>query len=478
MRLLYKDDYGRPFEMKPGQNELFDCIFYRSGPSGEKRIHAETHTQYGKSDVAAMAVLTRASTFAEKWPIVAPSQPKARIIMSYVIKHLFENEYTLSRFRIDEGESLDRLRRERSKNRLTFNVGGNQVSEIFILSAESRLKRDEDVGDALMGFGAPNLVMDEAALIGDKAEAKAMRMVGGHVPNDFVIKIGNPFKRNHFLASFEDASYYKIIVDYERGIHEGRLTQEFIEEMRGKPFFRVLYECKFPEAEAIDDRGWSPILSDDDIERAMADTEEVKHAGERRLGADIARTGENFTTFVLRSMNVAEVVLKAHSPDLTGTAGRVVLTTEEQKVIPENTFIDMVGVGAGVYDYLREQAKNYRGVNVGLPALEDSRYANLRAEAYWRMREWIKKGGKLKPHEDWMQLTKIRYKPDHRGRIRVMSKDEMRALGIDSPDVADALMLTFARREHADMERRKQARRAKRQKHSFNRGLKVSMGGF
>lgn len=479
MASLYKDDYGNPYQLKDGELDIFECIFRRRGPNGEKRIHGETFTQYGKSDTTAMAVLTRASTFPEKWPIVAPSQPKARIIMGYVIKHLFENEYTLSRFRIEEGESLDRLRRERSKNRLTFNTGNNQVGEIFILSAESRLKRDEDIGNALMGFGAPNLVMDEAALIGDKAEAKAMRMVGGHTPNEFVLKIGNPFRRNHFLKSFEDPAYYKIVVDYERGIREGRLTQEFAEEMRGKPFFRVLYECKFPLEGEIDDKGWTQLLSEDDIDRArIKKGEEIKHIGEKRLGNDVARGGANFTAWVMRSMNYASVLAKSKQDNLTEIAAQTAFFIKEEQLLDENTFIDDVGVGGGAVDPLLREGRKVRGVNVGVEALESSRFANLRAEAYWRLREWIKRGGRLSDSDEWYQLCQIRYKPDHRGRLRVMSKEEMRALGIDSPDVGDALMLTFTRREHADMERRKTLRAMKRKKHSFGRGLKVGMGGY
>jgi hypothetical protein len=122
-----------------------------------------------------------------------------------------------------------------------------------------------------------------------------------------------------------------------------------------------------------------------------------------------------------------------------------------------------------------------RGINVGMTALEAARFVNIRAEAYWRFREWIKRGGKLCAchRDEWVaQLSKIKYKPDSKGRLRVMSKDEMRAMGMDSPDVADAGMLTFVRKEHGDMEQRRKIREAKRKKHSFNRGVKVSMGGY
>lgn len=486
VRSLYKDDLGRPFSMTPAQNEIFDCIFRKGSPDGKSRLHIMTHTQFGKSDTVSMAVLTRAATFGEKWVLVAPSQPKARIIMGFCIKHIFENEYTLDRFKIGEGESMDMIRRERSKNRLTFDAGNNQIGEIFILSAESRLKQSEDIGNALMGFGAPNLVEDEAALISDEADAKAMRMVGGFTGTgqDFVAKIGNPFTRGHFLSAYEDPAYHKLNVDWEQGINqkneygEPRLTLKFIEEMRKKPYFRVMYENKFPEADDIDSKNWAVLFVEDDIGRAMQGLENIKHVGELRLGQDVARGGDNYTVWVKRSMNYAEILAKSKSDNLTENSMQTMYFMRENKIIPENTFIDDIGVGGGVTDALKAEQKNVRGINVGLPALEQSRFANIRAEAYWRMKEWIKRGGKLNQSDDWWQLTKIKTKPDSKGRLRVMSKDEMRANGIDSPDAADALMLTFVRKEHGDLEQRRKIKQEKRRKHTFGRGLSVTMGGY
>ena len=76
-----------------------------------------THTRYGKSLVVALAVLTRVATFPEKWAIVAPSEKKAKIIMGYIIDHIFDNEYTRRQFLIGENESEERIRRERQKHR-------------------------------------------------------------------------------------------------------------------------------------------------------------------------------------------------------------------------------------------------------------------------------------------------------------------------------------------------------------------------
>ena len=72
---------------------------------------------------------------------------------------------------------------------------------------------------------------------------------------------------------------------------------------------------------------------------------------------------------------------------------------------------------------------------------------------------------------------KIKYKPDAKGRLRIMSKDEMRSMGVESPDVADAAMLSFVRPEHGDLTKRREDRLKKRKKQHRGRGLRLTMGG-
>ena len=247
VRTLYKNEKGDPFELTPNQLRIFETIARRKYP----RNQAITYTQYGKTNTVALAVLTRISFFPEKWAIVAPDQKRAKILIEKIITHIFDNELTTRKFQISEGESLERIRRERSKNRLTFNTGSG-IGEVFIVSAQARFRK-EDAGNALMGFGAPNLIEEEASLIPNEIHAKAIRMIGGHKDN-FLIKIGNPFKRNHFLKSWENPKYRKVFVDWEIGVKEKRITREHIEEYKEEMpeyLFDILYECKFPPEEGL-----------------------------------------------------------------------------------------------------------------------------------------------------------------------------------------------------------------------------------
>lgn len=435
VRRLYKNSKGEPFEMTDGQAELFHLIFTKKYP----RNHIETFTRYGKSEIVSMAVLTRVSTFPEKWAIVAGKESKAHIIMDYVIRHIFDNEYTRQRFIIGAGESAESIQRYRNKKRINFNVGKGKLGELFICSAKEA-----------MGFGAPNVIEDEAALISDQDHALVMRMLGDQRDN-FLVKIGNPWESKHFRESHDDIRYHKFIVDYRQGIKEGRLTPAYVDEMRKQPFFDVLYECKFPQEGTVDEKGWVPLLTKGEVEGAMIDI--GIGFGVNKLGVDVAGGGRNFSVIVQRYTNLARIVYKSHEPDTMLLAESVMnLKRKEdergQKILPQNILVDSLGIGKGMYDLLARNLPGVFGVNgASEPMYDRDRFVNLRAEMYWRAREWIKSGGKLLKDDDWYQLADIKYKvklSGGKGKMQIISKDDLLKEGIASPDIADAFAMTFA----------------------------------
>ena len=420
--------------LSEGQKSIFNTIVNRY----PKRNHVISYTQMGKSEVVSMAVLLRVVTHPEKWAIVAPSQPKAMIIMKNIIGHCFDNEMFREQLNLDE-EKKSRLKREVSKTRLTFKNGG----EVFVLSADNRNKAS--AGESLMGFGAANIVIDESSLIDDEIYSKIKRMLGGHSDN-FLFEIGNPFHRNHFYDSSLDDNYNKIFIDYKQGIREGRITAEFIEEMRRLPNFGVMYECKFPDADTVDEDGWMSILTESDITNSFRD-EEIEFYAKPRLGVDIARSGGNFNVWVLRSGGFAKVVGKTTTDNLMEVVGLTREIAEKYKVDDNNVFVDATGMGAGVYDRFLELNFDVNGINLGSSAQEDERYINIRAEAYFRLMKWMKEGGMLLKNNDFYQLRHIRYKTRSNGKIKIIDKETLNKRGIASPDVADALMLTFSEQE-------------------------------
>jgi hypothetical protein len=74
------------------------------------------------------------------------------------------------------------------------------------------------------------------------------------------------------------------------------------------------------------------------------------------------------------------------------------------------------------------------------------RYLNLRAQKYFEMAHWVRKGGKLAEKGKWEEILEIRWKLQSDKKIKIKSKDDMRDDGVESPDVADALMLSFVKK--------------------------------
>ena len=79
-------------------------------------------------------------------------------------------------------------------------------------------------------------------------------------------------------------------------------------------------------------------------------------------------------------------------------------------------------------------------------ARDRERFANLKAELYWGLRERFATGEISGTFNERTisQLTGIRYELTPKGQIAIESKDKMARRGVKSPDWAEALMLAFA----------------------------------
>lgn len=439
-RILYKTREGKPFELTDGQNEIFEAIFKRKYP----RLHIETCTQYGKSETISMAVLTRLCLFPEQWAVISHTKDKAQIIMNYLIGHIFDNDFTRSRFVMEKGETEESIRRYKNKSKINLKLENGLLGEIFIGTAK----------DA-MGLGSPNVVEDESALIKDPEEALVFRMLNAQ-PDNFYCKVGNPWDSGHFRKTRNDLKYHKIRVIWQQAVKEGRLTFEQVEEARQRPFFKVLFDCEFPDMSLADEKGWVSLLTEDEINNAIVDIDESQGFGLRRLGVDVAGGGRNFSVLVHRTTNLAKILFRLSTKSTMNLLDVILTQKNERGYRSQDIFIDALGVGKGPYDSLvrvlnieEEDNDVWPTAVIGSEkADDDEKFINKRAECYWRLREWILGGGQLVKNDYWLELTKIKYRVStdlKRGRLQIMSKEDMLKLGVESPDCADALALTFAR---------------------------------
>lgn len=445
IQIFFKNRKGFPFIATPGQCEIFKTIFEQSF----KRVTITAITRYGKSDVTAMALLLIATSRREKILIVAPSADQASIIMNNVISHIFDHRLFMDMLQMDT--SLERLKNERSKERITFRNG----SEIFILT--SKVERMGDQGLNLMGFGATVIIVDESSLIPDILFSKILRMLGDDAENAKMVQLGNTFEQNHFFKAFQSTNYYKIRIAEEQALKEGRVTQEFLDEMKDimPPLdYKIFYKCEFPEGGAEDS-----LIPHDWIDLAVEQHIETEVTDVKRVGIDVARFGPDKSVYICRKGGKVIRLDKKQGMDTMVLVGWFGRNLEEDQ--PDNGGVDVIGIGSGVYDRLVEIGYDYLdGVNVGSSPSTDTlkeRFMNLRAEIFWNLRDRFRpiKGKSMIsiPNDpDLIQELKgLRYRYSSDKKIRIEEKDEMKKRMGRSPDTADALALAFMEDEGPQM---------------------------
>ena len=166
------------------------------------------------------------------------------------------------------------------------------------------------------------------------------------------------------------------------------------------------------------------------------------------LGVDVARFGNNETVAQFRRGRDARTMPAARWRNLPvdQTADRIAALIIAYS--PDAVFVDEGGVGGGVVDFLRRLGHSVIPVNFGVPASqnpEGTLVANKRAEMFVMLRDWLATGGCIDPSGDLSdQLISIEYHYNKKQEIQLMSKEDMRSIGKDSPDWGDALALTFA----------------------------------
>lgn len=109
-------------------------------------------------------------------------------------------------------------------------------------------------------------------------------------------------------------------------------------------------------------------------------------------------------------------------------------------------YVDDVGPGIGVTDYGRKVGLPIVAVNFSKSASQKKRFANLRAECWWRVRELLREGKMELPRDRMLEgdLVAPKFSQDNLGRILLESKDDIRLRINRSPDSGDALALTYA----------------------------------
>jgi phage terminase large subunit len=319
-------------------------------------------------------------------------------------------------------------------------------NESFSVARTSRPERPE----ALQGFHSENILflIDEASGVADNV----FEVAEGALSTDgaFVVMAANPTRQSGYFFDSHHKMRGSWAALHWSGVDSPRVSREYIANMKKKygersPIYKVRVLGEF--VGAVDG-----VISLELCEAAKVREVAVIQSAKTVWGVDVARFGDDSSALAKRKGNVQlEPVKEWWGKDTMQLAGLIKAewdaTPKKERPVAIN--VDVIGIGAGVVDRLKELELPAVGVNVSESEAVnhgERQFNRLRDELWWKSREWLEaKDCKLCEDEELIaELTTPTYTILSNGLIKVEGKPEMKARGVKSPNRADAWNNTFA----------------------------------
>ena len=213
----------------------------------------------------------------------------------------------------------------------------------------------------------------------------------------------------------------------------------------GEKAFNQEYPCNSNEAFQL--TGEDTYITSDLVMRARkTDHKSLDRFGPVLMGVDPARFGDDRTAIVFRQTRIIDREQYYIKKDTMEIVGICVQNIKDHS--PDKVFIDIGGLGAGVYDRLCELGHRdiCVAVNAGAKPFDSQRFINKRSELWADVKAYLQDAPCSIPDSDSLHadLCGPRFSIDSNSRLVIEKKAEMKKRGIRSPDGADAIGLTFA----------------------------------
>lgn len=331
-------------------------------------------------------------------------------------------------------------------------------SNIWFMSARSYSKNadKQEQAAALAGLHADYMMflIDECSDIpmGVLATAEAGLTSGKECK---IVMAGNPTRKDgplYFACTQGREQWYVIEItsDPDDPKRTPRVDIEWSRKMikqygKDHPYVLINIMGKFPPTSL------NVLLGPEEVEAAMRRKIDPKDYvfSQKRMGIDVARFGGDRTILFPRQGLQAFKVVEMRDARTNEIADRAIRGKNRWEC--EREFVDDTGgFGAGVVDHMLLKGYNPQPVNFSQKA-NDGQYYNKRAEMYFEMAKWIKRGGALPYDAELIKELTTPFYYFKNGQMILESKDDIKARLGYSPDKADALALTFAEPEALTM---------------------------
>lgn len=251
--------------------------------------------------------------------------------------------------------------------------------------------------------------------------------------------------------------WFVVHVTLQDAIDAGRVSDEWARRMARQWGVdsaayknRVLGEFAAEDEEGVIPLAWVELA----VERWHAWRDDPKASGVvTAQGVDVARFGTDKTVIALRC---GPVVARLNEYSRIDTTTTTQLVKDNLHRWPKATaIVDVIGIGAGVYDQLIEANRPAVPFNAaeGTDLMDSSGtlgFANKRSAAWWGLRERLdpsQPGGSsvaLPPDDELTgDLTTPRWRTTAGGKIQVESREDIRKRLGRSPDKGTAVVQSF-----------------------------------
>lgn len=268
--------------------------------------------------------------------------------------------------------------------------------------------------------------------------------------------IGRFYDIHKRKPGFED--WHAIHITKQDTIDAGRVSLEWADQRKRQWGARSAVYLNRVDGEfaASDEDSVIPLAwVEAAIERwkLLKDADEL--VGERldHVGVDVARSGADKTVLALRYGNRISELRRSDGQPTTDTTGRVEGILALDPVKRASAIVDVIGIGAGVVDQLREHGKKVVPFNASEKCEKKDKsgelgFVNCRSAAWWHLRELLDPDDDHElalPDDDKLigDLTAPTWRVMSGGRIQVESKDDIKKRLKRSTDDGDAVIQAF-----------------------------------
>lgn len=386
------------------------------------------HRRAGKTTLAVAMLLTAAFRSQGNYVYISPQKNQSKTNMWDLIKQMLGDMLDL---KLDKDTRVVEIRES------DLSVRFYNGSRIWLLGAEDP--------DKVRGAKIKGAIVDEVAQMPREIWSEVLRPALMDT-NGWALFIGTPKGINLFSELFErgmsdeyrDEWISQRYTCYETKALAPKEIENYRKEVDDNTFRREML-CDF-DASSEDQ-----LLSLSDVREAM-DREFIPAAYDPNfplvMGVDVARYGDDRSVVFFRKGRFAERPLFVTNLSLVDLASFVAQAYNERQ--PAAVFVDGTGLGGGVVDILRNWSLPVYDINFTAKSL-NPKFKNRRTEMHFKLADWVKTGGYLPKDETLKkELCASRYMSDESGKYCLESKKDIKKRLGFSPDMCDALALTFA----------------------------------